>query len=98
MKKIIETFFYNKCPCCKKKGIFVIGKIGYRYNMPCQCKFCGEKFKVNSFSSMILFVMIIVTGLVFAKITKTGFWGSVISILFLEFLLERFMPVEHIKK
>lgn len=47
---------------------------------------------------MILLVMIIITGIVFAKITKTGFWGAVISVLFLEFLLERFIPVEHIKK
>lgn len=98
MKKILNLLFYNECPCCHKRGIFVIGKIGYCYNIPCKCKFCGEKFKVESFFSMFFNILIIVAGIIIAKITKTDFIGAIVLIVIFEYLLERFIPFEHIDK
>lgn len=96
MKKLLTLIFYNECPCCHQRGIFVISKIGYRYNIPCKCKFCGEKFKVEFVSSMLFFILIIIAGIIIAKITKTDFTGALILIVIFEYLLERFIPFEHI--
>lgn len=98
MKKLLNLLFYNECPCCHKRGIFVIGKIGYRYNTPFTCKYCDEMFKVESFSSMLLLTIIIVVGIIIAKVTKTDFIGAIILIVIFEYILERFIPFEHIDK
>lgn len=98
MKKLLTLLFYNECPFCHRRGIFIIGKIGYRYNIPFKCKYCGEMFKVKSFSSMLLLVLIIIAGIIIAKITKTNLAGAIIIIVLFEYLLERFIPFEHIDK
>lgn len=98
MKRFLSYLFYNKCPNCKKRGIFIIGKVGYRYNIPCKCKFCGEKFKVESFSSMLLCVIVIIICIIITKILNIGLFGTIILILIFEYLIERFIPFEHVDK
>ena len=47
---------------------------------------------------MFFNILIIVAGIIIAKITKTDFIGAIVLIVIFEYLLERFIPFEHIDK
>lgn len=102
MKKIFIRVFYNKCPNCKKRGIFFL-KINTRGSSTSKCKCCGKKYFVHSMLAIIVIVIAVIVfnvifRLVFSDLyntiqCKTLFYVVSVILLYLGYY---FAPLEDI--